>query len=167
MAAFGLDPVKIGWHLLNFLILLFVLARFIFPRVLTMLDERAARIRESMARAEETQRAQVELEEQRRRVLDEARREAAAIHERARQTGDTYAEQLKREAEEAANAIRARAEADATAIRAEAMADVRRQVADLAIMAAERVVRASLDGARQRQLVEEFLTTVPAADGGR
>jgi F-type H+-transporting ATPase subunit b len=167
MEAFGLDPVKIGWHLLNFLILLFVLAKFIFPRVLAMLDERAGRIRESIERAEETQRERQALEVERRRVLDEARREAAAIHERARQTGDAYAEQLKREAEEAANAIRTRAEADAVAMRAQAMADVRRQVADLAIEAAERVVRGSLDGTRQRQLIEEFLTSVPSGNGGR
>src|SRR5204863_622726 len=154
MAAFGLDPVKIGWHLLNFLILLFVLAKFIFPRVLAMLDERAGRIRESIERAEETQRERQALEVERRRILDEARREAAAIHERARQTGDAYAEQLKREADEAALLIRTRAEADSDALRTQALAEVRQQVADLAIQAAERVIRGSLDQARQQQLVE-------------
>ena len=56
---------------------------------------------------------------------------------------------------------------DAVAMRVQAMADVRRQVADLAIQAAERVVRSSLDGARQRQLIEEFLTTAPSGTGGR
>ncbi len=107
------------------------------------------------------------MEEQRRQILDEARREAAAIYERARETGAAYAEQLRREAEEAANAIRARAEADAVAIRTQALADARRTLADLAIEAAERVIRESLDGPRQRQLVEQFLTTAPSPDGGR
>ncbi|SRR5579884_652085 len=167
MEAFGLDYVKIGWHLLNFVILLAILSKFVFPKVTAMLDERAARIRESMARAEETKRAQLEMEEQRRQILDEARREAAAIYERARETGAAYAEQLRREAEEAANAIRARAEADAVAIRTQALADARRTLADLAIEAAERVIRESLDGPRQRQLVEQFLTTAPSPDGGR
>jgi F-type H+-transporting ATPase subunit b len=165
MAAFGLDPIKILWHLVNFAILLFVLARFVFPRVMAMLDERAARIKESVERAEETRRMQAEMEEQRRAVLDEARREAAAIHERARETGAAYAEQLRREAEEAAAAIRARADADAASMRAQAAAEVRQQVADLAIAAAERVIRDSLDGARQRQLVQEFLATTPSGNG--
>jgi F-type H+-transporting ATPase subunit b len=167
MAAFGLDPIKILWHLVNFAILLFVLSRYVFPRVLAMLDERAARIKESLERAEETRRMQAEMEEQRRAVLDEARREAAAIHERTRETVAAYAEQLRREAEEAAAAIRTRAEADAASIRAQAAAEVRQQVADLAIAAAERVIRGSLDGARQRELVQEFLATAPAGNGGR
>jgi F-type H+-transporting ATPase subunit b len=166
MEAFGLDPIKILWHLVNFAILLFILSRFIFPKVIAMLDERAERIRESMAQAEETKRLAAEMEEQRRGVLDEARREAAAIVERARQSSVGYGEQLKREAEEAANAIRARAEADAEAIRTQAVTDVRREVADLAIQAAERVVRSSLDGSRQRQLVEEFLATTSGRSGG-
>ena len=84
---------------------------------------------------------------------------------RARQTGATYAEQLKRDAEQAAQAIQARAEADADALRAQALAEVRQQVADLAIQAAERVIRGSLDQARQRQLVDEFLTTAPGQAG--
>src|SRR5581483_2428547 len=167
MAAFGLDPIKILWHLINFAILLFVLARFVFPKVTAMLDERAARIKESLDRAEAARRAQEESEAQRRQILEEARREAAAIHERARQTGAAYAEQLRRDAEEAAAAIRSRAEADAAAIRAEAAEEIRRQVADLAIRAAERVIRGSLDGPRQRQLVEEFLAATPSANGGR
>jgi len=166
MEAFGLDLPKIGWHLLNFLILLFILSRFVFPKVIGMLDERAERIRESMARAEETKREATEMEEQRRGVLDEARREAAAIVERSRQSAVGYGEQLKREAEEAAQTIRSRAEADAEAIRSQAVTDVRREVADLAIQAAERVVRGSLDGSRQRQLVEEFLATTSGRSGG-
>jgi F-type H+-transporting ATPase subunit b len=167
MDVFGLDPAKIGLHLVNFLILLFVLSRFIYPRVIGMLDERADRIKESMARAEETKRAAEETEVQRRGILDEARREAAAIHERARQTGAAYAEQLKRDAEQAAQAIQTRAEADAAALRAQALAEVREQAADLAILAAERVIRGSLDDARQRELVAEFLASTPIRDGGR
>jgi F-type H+-transporting ATPase subunit b len=167
MQAFGLDPIKIIWHLVNFAILLFVLAKFVFPRVVTMLDERERRIRESMARAEETERARADLEMERMRILDEARREAAAINERVRQTVGQYEEQLRRDAEAAATQIRARAEADAEATRLQAVSEVRQQVADLAIQAAERVIRESMDGARQRTLVEQFLATAEPGSGAR
>jgi len=165
MQAFGLNVASIAWHLFNFLILLVILAKFVFPKVVAMLDEREQRIRESMTRAEETERARAALETERMAILDEARREAAAINERARQTVGQYEEQLRRDAEAGAAQIRTRAEADAAQIRTQAITEVRQQVADLAIQAAERIIRDSLDTNRQRQLVEQFLATA-APDGG-
>jgi F-type H+-transporting ATPase subunit b len=80
------------------------------------------------------------------------------------------AEQVKAEARQAAQEearrIVERAQTEAAAEREQAMAELRQQVADISILAAERVVRANLDSQANRRIVEEFLTELPARNGG-
>jgi F-type H+-transporting ATPase subunit b len=162
----GLNLPGFLWHTVNFLLLLFLLSRLLYRPVLKMLDERAERIRESLERAEQVQ-AQAESDEQERRAqADDARRQVQAMLTQA----TTMAEQVKAEARQAAQEearrIVERAQAEATAERDQAMSELRQQVAELSILAAERVVRASLDSQTNRRLVEEFLTELPTANGG-
>ena len=165
METLGLNLTGFVLHLVNFIILLFILQRFLFPPIVKMLDERQARIRESMERAEslrlETQRAQAETE----RLLSEARGEGQRIIAQANE----IASRIQRERQEAAEAeyqrILARAQEDARREREQAFAELRAEVADLAVLAAGRIINRQLDPAGQRQLVDEFLAE--ATDGRR
>jgi F-type H+-transporting ATPase subunit b len=162
----GINLPSFIWHTVNFLLLLFLLSKLLYRPVLKMLDERAERIRESLERAEQVQ-AQADRDEQARRVeADEARKQVQTMLAQA----TTMAEQVKAEARQAAQEearrIVERAQAEASAERDQAMSELRAQVADLAITAAERVVRANLDSQANRRIVEEFLTELPTANGG-
>jgi F-type H+-transporting ATPase subunit b len=157
MEALGLNPVSIVIHAVNFIILLLVLRRYLFKPVLGMLDERARRIRESEEAAERAREESARAEQERGEVLKEARQQAEQIVNRAMQEADSVRSEARKAAQEEAQRIISRAEQEATAERQQAMQELRAQVADLAVLAAGRVIRRSLDDGAHRALVEEFL----------
>jgi F-type H+-transporting ATPase subunit b len=166
MSAFetlGLNWPSFLWHLVNFGILFFVLWKFLFPPVLKMLDERQARIRESMERAEALRDESARGAEAVKAQLDEARREGQNIITNANQIAERIRAERTQQAQAEYDTILKRAQEDAAREREQAFAELRQQVADLAVMAAERIIQRQLDPATQRQLVNEFLAE--AGDG--
>jgi F-type H+-transporting ATPase subunit b len=166
MSAFetlGLNWPSFIWHLVNFGILFFVLWKFLFPPVLKMLDERQARIRESMERAEALREESTRGAEAVKAQLDEARREGQNIINNANQIAERIRAERTQQAQAEYETILRRAQEDAAREREQAFAELRQQVADLAVMAAERIIQRQLDPATQRQLVNEFLAE--AGDG--
>jgi len=157
MEALGVNPVAIAVHIVNFLILLFLLQRFLYKPVLTMLDQRSTAIRESVEAAERARQESARADQERIEALREARRQAEEIVTRATQEADRIRAERLTQAQEEAQRIISRAEQEATAERQQAMAELRAQVADLAVMAAGRVIGRSLDPQGHRELVEEFL----------
>ena len=150
---------------LNFILFLALIWRFAFDPITRILAERKARVDQGLADADAALKARQASQVEHDRVLLEARREAADLVARAQKS----AEEL-READIAATKaelerLRTRAAADIAAEHDRALADLRAQVADLAIAAAGKVVGESMDDARQRRLVEEFLRDSTAAEG--
>ena len=159
----GLNWPSFIWHLVNFGVLFLVLWKFLFPPVLKMLDERQARIRESMERAEALRDESTRAAEAVKAQLDEARREGQNIINNANQIAERIRSERQQQAQSEYEAILKRAQEDAAREREQAFAELRQQVADLAVAAAERIIRKQLDPAAQRQLVNEFLAE--AGDG--
>ena len=151
------------WTLLLFGVSVAILARFAFPRISAALDRRQHAIEEAIDTAEETRRKADELLDEYRARLGEARRQAEEIIERARKAGDAH----ERESEEEAKARReqlmeqTRREIELETRRA--IQDIRREVADLTVMATERVTRKTLTEEDQRRLVEETLSELDFA----
>ena len=159
----GLNWTGFIWHLLNFAILFFILYRFLFPPVLRMLDERQQRIRESMERAETLRQESARAAEAVKAQLDEARREGQNIINNATQIAERLRTERQQQAQAEYEAILKRAQEDAAREREQAFAELRQHVADLAVLAAERIIHRQLDSNAQRQLVNEFLAE--AGDG--
>ncbi len=155
----GLNWQGLVWHAANFLVLFFLLQRFLFKPVVGMLESRAQRVRASMEQADQARRAAEQAEADRQRLLAETRREAEQIRARA----DEQAKRILADAEQRANErqqqIEQQAEASARQIEERVMAQVRAQLADLVVTAVERVTRGALDANSQRGLVQQFLTT--------
>jgi F-type H+-transporting ATPase subunit b len=162
----GLNVSGFIWHTINFLVLVFLLSRFLYRPVIQMLDERARRVRESMERAEEVRREAEQAEAERTRLMAEARREAEAMRAQAERQLEAYRSQRRQEIDEEMQRMRERAEADLRSREQQIMAEIRSQVAELAIAGAERVIRQRMDPELQRRLVEEFMAQ-PTGDGAR
>jgi F-type H+-transporting ATPase subunit b len=128
-----------------------------------MLDERQERIRESMERAEALREESTRAAEAVKAQLDEARREGQNIINNANQIAERIRSERQQQAQAEYEAILKRAQEDAAREREQAFAELRQQVADLAVSAAERIIRRQLDPAAQRQLVNDFLAE--AGDG--
>ena len=99
----GLNWAGFIWHLVNFAILFFVLYRFLFPPVLRMLDERQARIRESMERVETLRDESTRAAEAVKAQLDEARREGQNIINNANQIAERIRAERQQQAGQAAS----------------------------------------------------------------
>ncbi|MDO8750478.1 MAG: F0F1 ATP synthase subunit B [Dehalococcoidia bacterium] len=155
---------KLGFHwpslvvyLVNFTILLGILYAVGYKPILRMLDQRSQRIRESLEQAERIQKESTERQAAMERQLQEARREGQALIEQARQAAEQYREEEREKARQQANAFVERARADIQRERDNAIEEVRSQFADLAITAAERVIRRSLDRDAHKELIDQVL----------
>jgi F-type H+-transporting ATPase subunit b len=157
------------WTLIAFGATWYILAKLAFPRIKEALDKRQRAIEESIDVAERTRtEAQALLDEYRER-LAEARHQADDIVARARRTGEnaeaeTIAQARKRR-EEMLDQARREIEAETR----RAIQEIRSEVADLTILATEKVTRKTLDDADQRRLVDEALSELDFAQlgGGR
>jgi len=164
--AFGVDLPKLIFQIVNFLLLLYLANRFAFKPILRILDERAARIRKGLEDAEAAARDRELALAEREAALAEARQEAQALLARANKIAeDSRAETLAAAKADAEKLIK-RAHQEITAEREKAMSELRAHVADLALDAAGKLVRAQMSGDTQRRLVDQFLTEVQPADVG-
>jgi len=148
----------------NFVFFLVILWLFAWGPITKMLDERRTKIEQGLKDAEQ---ARLQLERSSAAAAEEiaaARREARDIVERSQRVAQEAREADMAATREELERMRVRAAAEVEAEKGRAIADLRAEVADLAIVAAERVVRESMDGPRQRRIVEEFLAeTAPEA----
>ena len=151
------------WMLLAFLVVFGVLAKFGFPAIINMVDERNKYIDESLRKAHEAQERLANIEKEGESILQEAREKQAQILKEAAQTRDAIVEK----AQEKARAEGARLMDEAkTAIEQEkkaAIADIRAQVAALSVDIAEKVLRKNLkDDKSQMDLIDRMLDEVSA-----
>ena len=150
----------------NFAVFLVLLWVFAFKPVSKILADRSARIEQGLKDAEQARRDRESAEVERLATLADARREANDILARAQkiaqETRDADIEATKEELER----LRLRAAAEIEAEKVRAIADVRAEVADLALLAAGRVVGETMSDARQRRLVEEFLSSSAVKGSG-
>ncbi len=156
METLGVHLPSLVIYLVNFLLVLGLLFAFAYRPILRLMDQRADRIKESLEASErareEAASSQQAVEEQ----LVEARREAQRIMDQAREAAERFrAEEMERAREQAETFV-SRAQADIQRERDAAIEEVRANFSDLAITAAERVVRRSLD----RQAHEDLITQV-------
>ena len=141
----------------NFLLLLFVLQRTLWGPVTRVLRERAERIREGLAAAEAARRERARVQEEAEAILSKARYDAQAISERATKTAEQAAAEIVAQAKAESKRLVDRAKADAEQAQRQSLAELRAQVADLAVLAASRILDEEIDPARHRRLVESTL----------
>jgi F-type H+-transporting ATPase subunit b len=145
------------WTLLVFGITMVLLARLAFPRISEALERRQRAIEESIDTAQRTrEEADTILAEYRER-LKEARTQADEIVQRARQAADTHEQESRERGREIVAEATNRGEREIEAATLRALQDLRSEVAELTVMATEKVTRKTLDDADQRRLVEEAL----------
>ena len=145
------------WTLLAFLGALLLLRRYAFPRIQDALDRRQRAIEGSIDAAERTRREADELLAEYRERLREARAQSEEIVARARKA----AEIAEREGHEAGRARREelleQTRRDIEAETRRAIQEIRKEVADMTVLATEKVTRKTLTEDDQRRLVEETL----------
>jgi F-type H+-transporting ATPase subunit b len=145
------------WTFLAFIVALLVLRKWAWPAITEALDKRQRAIEESIDTAERARADAAELLEEYRARLREARAQADEIVARARKAGEVHERESLEDAKAKREELLEQTRRDVEAETRRAIQEIRAEVADLTVMATEKVTRKSLDDDDQRRLVEEAL----------
>ncbi len=160
MAALGLNLNYLISYIVNFFLLYLLLKKFVFPAISQMLEDRKKRIAEGLTAADAARR---EAEEERKRLMAQLEAERAEAQQRVA-AASAHAEKVKEEilaeARREAEQIRTNAVLEAEAEKQRILAEAHKQIAELAMLAAERVVQEGLDEQIQHKIIEDFLSQV-------
>jgi len=156
----------IFWEIISFAILFFLLSKFAFPRILSTLDERERKIRETIEAAER-QRAEAERRMAEYEIKMKAAEKAAeGLVEQAKLRARQLLEENERRLTEEAERIRTSTAREIDQERRRALEDVRAYATELALRVAEKLVERSLTDADHKRMAEETLSAV-ARDYGK
>ena len=149
------------WMLLAFLVVFGVLAKFGFPAIVNMVDERNKYIDESLRKAHEAQERLANIEKEGESILQEAREKQAQILKEAAQTRDAMVEQAQEKARKEGARLMEEAKVAIEQEKKAAIADIRQQVAALSVDIAEKVLKQNLkDDKSQMDLIDRMLDDV-------
>ena len=137
-------------EMLTFLLMLAILARYVYPEVVKIAEARQRAIAEQLTEAERAkEEAEARLEEARRH-LDEARQTAQQVVDTANKSGEQVRQDLKQKAEEEARRIGESA---------------RNEVASMVVAATQKVIGETLDDPKHHQLIERAIEEVASGNG--
>ena len=157
MEALGLNLPMLIAQIVGFLVLLYILSKLLYRPLLKVMDERAARIKESLEAAERAKEQAAASQEQMQEDMRKAREEGQQMIAQARDVASRFRDEEMAKAREEIAAERAKAEADIQRERDAAIEDLRQEFAGLAISAAERVVERSLSESDHRAIIGRVL----------
>ena len=157
MEGLGINLPLLIAFVINFVILFGLLTLVLYKPVLKVLDERQAKIKESIAQAEQIREQTTRSEEQIKTHLETARKEGQAIIAQATQIGERVKEEAKEGARKEAESLIAKAQAEIKQERDKTVDELRQEFASIAILAAEKVINESLDKQKHRKLIDEVL----------
>src|SRR5918999_1166455 len=151
------------WTLIVFAVSMFVLAKLAFPRIAEALDKRQRAIEESIDHAEQTRQEADEILAEYRERLAEARGQADEIVARARKTGEAAEGEIIASARTKREEMMEQTRRDIEAETRRAIQEIRAEVADLTVLATEKVTRKALTTEDQKRLVDEALAELDFA----
>ena len=146
------------WMILAFLVIFYFLARYGFPVITKMVEERKAYIDESLRKAHDANEKLANIQQEGETLLKEARERQAQILSEAAATRDTIIEQAQTKARDEGTRIISEAKAQIEAEKMSAISDIRKQVAEISVSVAEKVLRERLScEAEQMKYVDKLL----------
>lgn len=148
------------WEVVNFLVLLYLLKRFLFGPITEMLDKRSSKIKNDLKEAREQREKARKLKEERETELKKARQRSQEIIEEAESQGDRRAEEIIEAAEEEAQRIKDKNLAEIEQAKAEAVDDLRQEVAGLSLKVASKFLSEELDEQDHIELVNKYLKDI-------
>ncbi len=156
-SALTVHPYWIVVSIVQFLVLFYLLRRFLWGPVQATLAQRAQRVREGLDAAEAAKREREQMRVEVERLLTEARQEAAAIAERTTKAAESAAAEIRAQAKAEADRIRDKGRTDAGQLHDQALAQLRSEVASMVVLAASRILGKEIGPEQHRALIERSL----------
>ena len=153
-------PGLMIWTIVCFGITYFVLRKYAFGPIQQTIDARRKRIEESIAEADRAREEARQLLEEHRQLIGQAKSQSEEILAEARRVADSQRERVRVETEEDRQRRLDETLRQIDQARVQALGEIRREVASLSVLAAEKITRKSLTDADQRRLIDEALSEI-------
>jgi F-type H+-transporting ATPase subunit b len=153
-------PGLMIWTIIAFAITFLVLRRYAFGPIQKLIDQRREYIRESIEHADNAREEARTLLEEHRKLVGQAKSEAEGILAEARKIADSQRERMRTEIEEDRQRRLEETTRQIEQATQQALGEIRREVASLSLIAAEKITRKSLTDADQRRLIDEALSEI-------
>ena len=157
-----MEGLGINWGLLiafvvNFIILFVILSLVAYKPIVKMLSERQAKIKESMDLAEKIRQDSAHSEEEIKAYLETARKEGQNVVAQASQIGERLKEEARQSARQEAESLIEKARGEIQREREKSVEELRAEFADIAILAAEKVINETLDKKKHQKIINDVL----------
>lgn len=156
----GIKPMLLLAQIINFLILLFLLKRFLYKPILKMLDDRKNKIDTSMKQADEVAKELANAEKMKAEKEEEAKKQAAKILDQSRKDAELVRKDIIAKSEEDAQRIVKKATQEMQGEKEKMLSDVKVEAANLTMLATQSVLKKALDEQKQRELVKEAINEI-------
>lgn len=154
-------------ELLTFLLMLAILARWVYPAIVKVAEGRQRAIAQQLRDAEQARAdAEARLQEAQTR-LEDARKTAQQVVDAAGKSAEQLRQDLRQKADEESKRITEAARKEIEAEREKAVQAVRSEVAGMVVTATEKVIGEALDDRKHRQLIERAMEEIASGDGSR
>lgn len=157
MKELGIEPVLLVAQIINFAIIFFVLKKFLYKPLFSVIDKRKREIEEGLAMARKIQEDEEKAKEKQEKLIADAKKEARAIVEEAKKQAEQQKKQMLADAQKEVASMMEKAKAQAEAKMKAVEEEMRRQVVDLAALMAEKVLPDVLSEADHRKLIASQL----------
>ena len=154
-------------ELITFLIMLAILARYVYPEIVRLAEARQRAIAEQLKEAEQDRADAEKRLKEAEEKLNDARKTAQGVIEAATKSGEQLRQELRQKAEEESKRAIETARKEIEAEREQAVRSVRSEVAGLVVAATEKVIGETLDDEKHRQLIDKAIAEVASGNGSR
>ncbi|MDI3547301.1 MAG: F-type H+-transporting ATPase subunit b [Halanaerobiales bacterium] len=147
----------IFWQVINFLVLLWLLKRYLYGPITEILDKRSQKIENDLTEAETKKREAEDLRDKYEAELKKARKEAQDIIEEAEKRGRRKAREIITEAKKEAERIKESKLYEVNQAKKEALKEVRNELASLSLLIAGKLIQEKLDQGKHEALINQYI----------
>lgn len=154
------NPGLIIWTLITFIILLFLLRKVAWKPILDALDKREKEIEDSLNRAEQAKKNAQKILKENQANLAKAEEESKKVIDQSRVYAENLKTQMLKESKEQAQKLIEDATAEIDRKKNAAFEELKNQIAEISVMAAEKIMKENLDTDKNKKIVNEYLSEI-------
>lgn len=154
---FGIDWKLLLAQIINFLILLFLLRKFLYKPLIDLMNKRRQKIVDGLEKAKKGEEELEKIQEFKEKELAKIQKEAEIIIAKAKESGDKKQQEILKEAEEKTKKIVEEAKGRIEIEKEKMLKEVRQDIANLVIDVTEKILKEKVDDKQEKKLVEETI----------
>lgn len=156
----GLNGASLAAQIINFLILWFLLQRFVYRPLVGLLEKRRETIEQSVKQAEEMDKRFTDFQTEHQQRMNESKEEAAAIIEKAKKAAEDLRQETLTETQAESERLLGRTYEEIERQKEQMMAELRQEVGTLVVSATSKILNKEIDPETQQRLIKEALAEV-------